>query len=63
MILKILYIDGSRQEFDLDEYMFKGGEHCLTITKNIGWENYNIDTCETEVIPYTNIFKYWTVKK
>lgn len=63
MLLKVLYADYTTQEFDLDEYMFKGGTHCLTITKNIGWENYSIDTCPTEVIPYTNIFKWWTINK
>lgn len=63
MKLKILYADYSTDEFDLDEYMYIGGEHCLTITKKIGWEKYNRDTCPTEVIPYANIFKYWTANK
>ena len=60
MILNILYTDGELQKFDLTEYMFTYCSHCLTVTKNIGWENYDINTCETEVIPYTNIYKWWT---
>ena len=63
MILKVLYTDGVKEEFDLDKYMYTGGTHCLTITKNIGWDNYDPKTCETEVIPYTNIYKWWTGRK
>ena len=63
MILKVIYTDNSIQEFDLNEYMYIAGEHCLTITKNIGWENYNRNTCETDVIPYANIYKFCTVEK
>ena len=63
MLLKILYTDYREQEFDLDEYMFTYGTTCLTITKKIGWENYDLRTCPTEVIPYTNIYKWWTVEK
>ncbi len=63
MILKVLFTDGSLCEYDLDEYMYKGGEHCLTITKNIGWDKFDYDKCEVEVIPYTNIYKYYVLKK
>ena len=60
MKLHVMYNDYSENEFDLNEYMYIGGEHALTITKNIGREKYDFRTCETIVIPYSNIFKYWT---
>lgn len=63
MKLKILYTDYSKDEYDLDEYMFTGAESCVIITKKISREKYNQDTCPTTVIPYANIFKYWTTSK
>lgn len=63
MILKILFTDDSVIKYDLEKYMFKGGEHCLTIARNVGWENYDVNTCETIVIPYSNIYQYWTVNE
>ena len=60
MKLHVMYNDYSQDEFDLNEFMYMAGEHALIITKDIGWEKYDFRTCETEVIPYSNIFKYWT---
>lgn len=66
MILKVLYVDNSVQEFDLYEWRLIEGTNYLMITKkNIICEQYDVDTNETEVevIPYNNIYKWWTVKK
>jgi hypothetical protein len=64
MILKILYNDNSLQEVDLDNWMFQAGDYYLKITRrDTTWEEYDVNNCVTEVIPYTNIYKWWTAKK
>ena len=64
MILKILYNDNSLQEIDLDYWMFQAGDYYLKITsKDTQSEEYDVNNCVAEVVPYNNIYKWWTVKK
>lgn len=65
MILKVLYNDYSLQEIDLDYWVFQAGEYYLKITrKDTPLEEYDVNNCAAEeVIPYNNIYKWWTVKK